>query len=76
MRETVNADSSNIFRGEGGAYVEDDGFDYNEFSNPIKDVGTYYGVTRDILEDEPMMMSILEMLGSWSESPGRLTTPA
>ena len=61
MRETVNADSSDVFVGEGGAYVEDDGFDYNEFSNPIKDVGTYYAVTRDILEDEPMMMNVLEM---------------
>lgn len=61
MRETVNADSSNILVGEGGAYVEDDGFDYNEASNPIKDVGTYYAVTRDIVEDEPMMVQILEM---------------
>ena len=60
MKETVNADSTSIFTGEGGRYTEDDGYDYNEASNPIKDVGSYYGVTRDILEDEPMMMAILE----------------
>ena len=60
MVETVNADSTSIFTGEGGSYAEDDGYDYNEASNPIKDVGSYYGVTRDILEDEPMMQSILE----------------
>ena len=61
MVETVNADADAPFTAEGGAYVEDPGFDYNEASNPIKDLGVFYPASRDILEDEPMMENILQM---------------
>ena len=61
MVETVNADADAPFTAEGGAYVEDPGFDYNEASNPIKDLGVFYPASKDILEDEPMMESILQM---------------
>ena len=61
MVETVNADGDAPFTAEGGVYVEDPGFDYNEASNPIKDLGVFYPASRDILEDEPMMENILQV---------------
>ena len=29
-------------------------------SSHVKDIGTYYGVSRDILEDEPQMEELLQ----------------
>ena len=61
MVETVSADGNAPFTAEGGVYLEDPGFDYNEMSNPIKDLGVFYPASRNILEDEPMMENILQM---------------
>ena len=61
MVETVNADGNAPFTAEGGPYIEDPGFDYNEESNPIKDLGVYYSTSRNILEDEPMMEDLLRV---------------
>ena len=61
MVETVNADGNAPFTAEGGVYIEDPGFDYNEVSNPIKDLGVFYPASRNILEDEPMMENILQV---------------
>ena len=61
MVETVNADGDLPFTAEGGVYEEDPGFDYNEQSNPIRDIGVYYAASRNILEDEPMMENLLQV---------------
>ena len=47
------------FIAEGGAYDEDPGYKYAPTSNHVKDIGTYYGVSRDMLEDEPQMEELL-----------------
>ena len=47
------------FIAEGGAYDEDPGYKYAPVSSHVKDIGTYYGVSRDILEDEPQMEELL-----------------
>ena len=47
------------FIAEGGAYSEDPGYKYEPTSSHVKDIGTYYGVSRDILEDEPQMDALL-----------------
>ena len=47
------------FIAEGGAYEEDPGYKYEPSSSHVKDIGTYYGVSRDILEDEPQMADLL-----------------
>ena len=49
------------FIAEGGAYDEDPGYRYEATSSHVKDIGTYYGVSRDILEDEPQMEELLRM---------------
>ena len=46
---------------EGGVYDEDPGYKYEPTSSHVKDIGTYYGVSRDILEDEPQMEELLRM---------------
>ena len=68
MAETINADGNAPFTAEGGAYTEDSGYDYNEVSNPIPYLGAFYAVSRNMLEDEPMMMDILgnRVLGKFS----------
>ena len=68
MAETINADGDAPFTAEGGAYTEDSGYDYNEVSNPIPYLGAFYAVSRNMLEDEPMMMDILgnRVLGKFS----------
>ena len=48
------------FIAEGGAYDEDPGYKYEPTSSHVKDIGTYYGVSRDILEDEPQMEELLQ----------------
>ena len=48
------------FIAEGGAYDEDPGYKYAPTSSHVKDIGTYYGVSRDILEDEPQMEELLQ----------------
>ena len=49
------------FIAEGGVYDEDPGYKYAPTSSHVKDIGTYYGVSRDILEDEMQMEEILRM---------------
>ena len=49
------------FIAEGGAYDEDPGYRYEATSSHVKDIGTYYGVSRDILEDEAQMEELLRM---------------
>ena len=49
------------FIAEGGVYDEDPGYKYEPTSSHVKDIGTYYGVSRDILEDEPQMEELLRM---------------
>ena len=49
------------FIAEGGIYVEDPGYKYESTSSHVKDIGTYYGVSRDMLEDEPQMEELLRM---------------
>ena len=49
------------FIAEGGIYDEDPGYKYEPTSSHVKDIGTYYGVSRDILEDEPQMEELLRM---------------
>ena len=49
------------FIAEGGAYDEDPGYKYEPTSSHVKDIGTYYGVSRDILEDEPQMEELLRV---------------
>ena len=49
------------FTSEGGAYSEDPGYKYEPTSSHVKDIGTYYGVSRDILDDEPQMEELLRM---------------
>ena len=47
------------FIAEGGVYDEDPGYKYEPTSSHVKDIGTFYGVSRDILEDEPQMEELL-----------------
>ena len=49
------------FIAEGGIYDEDPGYKYESTSSHVKDIGTYYGVSRDMLEDEPQMEELLRM---------------
>ena len=61
MVETVAADGNAPFTGEGGAYVEDPGFDYNEAAIRSRILGSSIPASRDILEDEPMMENLLQV---------------